>query len=220
MEKSLPIPVLCRLSSLYDYLTNLHKKGVSRISSNELGMVLGQTSHTIRKDISFLGAAGTAGTKYSIDDLLALLTDRLGFNQVKKCCIVGLGRIGSALMEHFSVYDQQEFRLVAGFESNINRLETLHSPIALYPAYRIEEIIRQMRIELAMIAVPPQNAQEVADRCCGGGVTGILNFTPTVVKVDNEAVFIRSIDISGELRVLSALLHTSTTIIQQPFEKE
>ena len=220
MYKRLPIPVLCRLSSLYDYLIKLHESGMSKISSGELGAGLGQTAHTIRKDISFIGAAGTAGIKYSIADLRALLAERLGFTRVKKCCIVGLGRIGSALMEHFSVHERQEFRVVAGFESNINRLETLQSPIALYPAYRIEEVVRQMRIELAMIAVSPQNAQEVADRCCSGGISGILNFTPAIVKTDNENVSIRSINISGELRVLSALRFTSTATIQQPFEKE
>ena len=208
MANKIPKPVLERLSTLFDHLTYLVDQGVEKVSSSELGQALGQTSVTIRKDISFLGIAGVAGAKYTTGDLRTLIGGKLGFEQARNCCIVGLGRLGTALMEHFATYNNKEFRLVAGFESNINRLETIQSPIALYPAYRITEMVRQLQVELAIIAVPAQSAQEVADRCCDGGVTGILNVTPAVIKPLLENVFVRTIDISGELRVLSALLHT------------
>jgi redox-sensing transcriptional repressor len=220
MQKKLPLPVLVRLSALYDYLTKMRRAGVLRVSSAELGAVLGQSSHTIRKDISFLGVAGTAGAKYDTGDLQTLVGKHLGFEQIRNCCIIGLGRLGSALMEHFATYESGEFRVVAGFESNINRLETLQSPIPLYPAYRIEEMLSRIQVELAMIAVPPEQAQEVTDRCCDGGIAGIINFTPVVIRPKNDSVVVRSIDISGELRVLSALLHTSTATVNKPSEKE
>lgn len=208
MDKKIPLPVLNRLSFLFDHLAQIKAQGILKVSSAELGTALGQTSHTIRKDINYLGVAGTAGVKYAIEDLQALLSGNLGFEQPKNCCIVGLGRLGSALLEHLAAHDQSVFRMVAGFESNINRLETIRSPVALYPAYRIEEVAKQLCIELAIIAVPPQNAQEASDRCYDGGVAGILNFTPTVIRPKNNGMFVRSIDISGELRVLSALLYT------------
>jgi redox-sensing transcriptional repressor len=209
MDKKIPLPVLIRLSSLYEHLGRKKMQGITNVSSAELGGALGQTAHSIRKDINFLGVAGTAGAKYAIDDLLTLLRGHLGFERPKKCCIVGLGRLGCALLEHLLSQDRNSVTMVAGFESNINRLETIQSPVALFPAYRIEEVVAQLQVELAILAVSPKNAQDVADRCMDGGVTGILNFTPTVIKPKNEKVFVRSIDISGELRILSALLYTS-----------
>ena len=212
MDKKIPFPVLYRLSLLFDLLNQMKGQGTVKVSSAELGRALGQTSTTIRKDISFIGIAGSAGTKYSTDDLLSLISGRLGFSRLKNCCVIGLGRLGSALIGHLTSIEACPFRVVAGFESNINRLETVQSPVALFPAYRIGEMVKQLHIELAILTVPQQQAQEVADRCWDGGINGILNLTPAVVRPRDGNKFVRSMDISGELRVLSALLFTHNEI--------
>ena len=208
--KNIPFPAIHRLSYVFAVLNKLEEQGITEVSSGQLGRYLGQTSHTIRKDIHFIGIAGTAGTKYDITGLKRLISRRLGFGIQKKCCIVGLGKLGSALLEYTLAIPQDAFRIVAGFDSNINRLEIIRTSIELYPAYRIEEKVKQLQIELALIVVPHQQAQEAADRCCDGGVTGLLNFTPTVIKPKHDGVFVRSIDISGELRILAALAYTTT----------
>ena len=207
--KKIPLPVIYRLSYVYEIINKLEESGVGKVSSSELGEYLGQTAHTIRKDIHFLGIAGTPGTKYEIADLKRLIIEHLGFGEWKKCCIVGLERLGEALLEHLLAMPQGAFQIVAGFDSNINRLETIKSSVELFPAYRIEEVVRQLRIELALIAVAPQQAQDAADRCCDGGVAGLLNFTPTVIKPKRDDCFVRSIDVSGELRILAALAFTN-----------
>jgi redox-sensing transcriptional repressor len=207
--KKIPLPVIYRLSYVFDLLNKLEEGGVERVSSTELGEYLGQTAHTIRKDIHFLGIAGTAGTKYDIVGLKKLIAGHLGFSTPKKSCIVGLGKLGSALLDYTMAIPQDIFRIVAGFDSNINRLETIETSIELFPAYRIEETVKRMQIELALITVPPQQAQEAADRCCSGGVAGLLNFTPTVVRPKNPGVFVRSVDITGEFRICAALAFTN-----------
>ncbi|MBN1306562.1 MAG: redox-sensing transcriptional repressor Rex [Chitinispirillaceae bacterium] len=208
--KKIPFPVIQRLSYVFEIINKLEENGIGKISSSELGGYLGQTAHTIRKDIHFLGIAGTPGTKYEIADLRRLLIDHLGFGEPKRCCIVGLGRLGEALLEQLLAIPQDAFAVVAGFDSNINRLETIRTSIELFPAYRIEKTVRKLQIELALIAVLPQQAQEAADRCCDGGVRGILNFTPAVIKPKRKGVFVRAVDVSGELRILAALAYTST----------
>ncbi|MBN1578374.1 MAG: redox-sensing transcriptional repressor Rex [Chitinispirillaceae bacterium] len=206
----IPFPVIHRLSYVFEILNKLEEQGIKKVSSAQLGKYLGQTAHTVRKDIHFIGIAGTAGTKYDIAGLKTLISRHLGFGIPKKSCIVGLGKLGSALLEYTLAIPQGAFRIVAGFDSNINRVETIHTPIELFPAYRIEETVKRLQIELALIVVPPQQAQEAADRCCDGGVTGLLNFTPTVIKPKRDGIFVRSIDISGELRILAALAYTTT----------
>ena len=207
--KNLPFPVLHRLSLAFGILNKYEEQGVSRISSSELGNHLGQSAHTIRKDINCCGVAGGAGTKYEIAALKKLIRDQLGFGITRNCCIVGFGKLGSAILDHLPGATDGTCRLVAGFDSNVNRLETVKASIPLFPAYRIEEIVRQMKIELAIITVAPEQAQEVADRCCDGGVVGLLNFAPVIIKPKSGDVFIRSMDIAGELRILAAQAFTN-----------
>jgi NADH/NAD ratio-sensing transcriptional regulator Rex len=94
-------------------------------------------------------------------------------------------------------------------------LETIRTTVPLFPVSRIEELARQMSIELAILAVPAQQAQEAADRCCDGGITGILNCTGVPVKSKNGGVFIRPMDVAGELRILAAQAFTEnkTTVL-------
>ncbi len=215
----IPDPVIYRLSYLFELLNMLEKKGVVNISSAEVGSFVGLSSHTIRKDINYLGIAGGRGKKYSIAELKKLLTDHLGFGEPKNCCIVGLGRVGESILDHMLKIKHEGLKIVAGFDSNINRLETIKTTIDLFPAYRIEEIISRMNIELALITVPPQNAQEAADRCCDGGVKGILNLTSAVIRPKCNDCFVRSVDFFSELRILTALIFTNNKNSPQTIQK-
>ncbi|MDO5576125.1 MAG: redox-sensing transcriptional repressor Rex [Fibrobacter sp.] len=199
----IPFPAINRLCSLYRLLCDIQEAGVERISSAELGVKLGVGAHNIRKDIAFLGLSSSSGVGYDVCGLKKLISERFGFNVEKKACIVGLGRLGTAIMERKDLCGG-EFRVIAGFDSNVNRLETIRSVVPLYPAHSITDVVRQLKIDLAIIAVPGAVAQDVADKLCDGGIKGILNFAPVIVKLDNKEIFIKNMDISGELRVLSA----------------
>ena len=201
----IPLPAITRLCALYQLLGSLDDAGVRTISSGDLSERLGYAAHNVRKDISYLGVAGNTGAGYEISKLRELIAGRFGFSRQKRVCIVGLGRLGSAIMQH-SKFAGGEFSIVAGFDSNVNKVETIKTTINLFPAYQITEIVQRMAIELAIIAVPASSAQDVADRLAEGGVQGIVNFSPTVIKPKREGIQIRNMDITGELRILSALV--------------
>lgn len=202
---NIPTPAISRLCALYQLLGELDVQG--RVSSADLGEYLGVGAHNIRKDISYLGIAGNSGAGYDKEKLRQLIADRLGLTAIRTVCVVGLGRLGSAILQ-YPLGD--EYRIVAGFDSNVNRLETIKTKIELYPAYRISEIVRAMKIDLAIIAVPALNAQDVTDRLVDGGISGIINFAPVYVKVKSDNVFVKNMDITGELRVMSAQIKVST----------
>ena len=202
-NNKIPQPAVIRLCSIYQLLCRLAVEGVLDISSTELEEKTGVPSHTIRKDINFLGEVGTSGKGYEVAKLKGHLESNLGLNKKRKACIVGLGRLGSAILQS-QLLAGEEFRIVAGFDSNINVLETITTPISVYPSYEIAEIVRRMEIELAVLAVPPAGAQEAVERLVEGGVRGIVNFAPVIIKPKRKGVFVRNIDITGELRILSA----------------
>jgi len=214
--ETIPKPAIERLCALYQLLSNLADEGVATVSSSELGEHLGMAAHNLRKDISYIGEVGNTGAGYETGKLRDHIGKALGFGRERKACVVGLGRVGSALVQN-KRFTQGDFRIVAGFDSNINRVETLTALVPLYPAYQIPETVRQLGIELAAIAVPSLSVQDVADKLVEGGIKGLVNFSGVVIKPAKAGVFVRNIDITGEFRKLSALIglcenenHTTT----------
>lgn len=202
--KTIPLPTLERLCRIYGICLSLERDGAGRVSSSELARRLGVSAHVVRKDLSQLGALGMIGAGYGVTELRRSLADALGLERRASACVVGLGRLGSALLEHKGMLETGA-RIVAGFDANINRLETLRTSVAVYPAYEMEEVVRREHIELGMIAVPAGAAQAVAESLIAAGIGCILNFAPVVVSDPRGVVPVRTIDVTNEIRVLSAL---------------
>jgi redox-sensing transcriptional repressor len=166
---------------------------------------------TIRKDISCISVAmggavgGSAGYEPGI--LVPLIKKALGLDCRRKFCVVGLGRLGSAYL-NLPPTELAEFELAAGFDSNVNRVEILQSPVPLYPAYKMAEVISRFGIEIALLCVPTEAAQDAADKCAAAGVRGILNFAPVALSLP-PGLTVRNVYITDELRSLAIMLKKS-----------
>jgi redox-sensing transcriptional repressor len=205
MNKNIPQPTIVRLCSIYRLLCGLDKEGVKKVSSTELEVITGVPSHTIRKDISFIGEIGDTGKGYEVLKLKTHILNNLGLNRERKACIVGLGRLGSAIMQ-WPLLAEGEFRIVAGFDSNINKVETIKTDISVFLPHEIPDVVKRMGIEMGIIAVPPARAQEVADQLMDAGIQGIVNCAPIIIKPKSADCFVRNIDIANELRILSVMM--------------
>lgn len=196
---------LKRLTQVYRVLSRIlwFETDVTRVSSARLGELIGFPSHTIRKDISCLGEIGNSGRGYDVEDLHTFIAEKLGLDKDRRATVVGLGRIGTAILD-YGRFGKSGFEVVAGFDSNINRVETLSTEVPLYPSYDIADIVKQKKIELAFIACPAEAAQKSLDRLIEGGIKGVVNFSPIILKSDK--IIIRNVDITGELTLLSALI--------------
>ena len=205
MQTKIPKPSIARLCSLYRFLEECQENDIKAISSSQIAARLGCGSHSIRKDISYLGEIGNLGSGYDVEKLKSHISNKLGLYKERKACVVGLGRLGSSII-NCEKFGTSGYRIVAGFDSNINRLETIRTDIDLYPSYEITDVVRRKEIELAVVTVPAYAAQDVADHLVEGGVKGIVNFAPLVIKSGKSDVFVRNIDVLGEFNILSALM--------------
>jgi redox-sensing transcriptional repressor len=187
------------------HLMRLLERGVKApITSGEIEGFTGWASHTVRKDISYLGNGGHAvggSAGYDPEALALAIKNALGFNRPRRFCVVGLGRLGSAYLNVGSL-NMGEFELSAGFDTNVNRVDILHSPVPLYPAYKMGEVIRRFGIEAALLCVPSGAAQGAAEKLAAAGIRGIVNFAPDALTVPPE-VAVRNVYIVDELRELT-----------------
>ncbi|MDA3899901.1 MAG: redox-sensing transcriptional repressor Rex [Spirochaetes bacterium] len=204
MINSIPEPAIKRLSALYQLLCRLEVSEVNAISSREIGDRLDISAHTVRKDISYLRESQTSGARYTVLKLKELIARSLNFATSRKACVVGLGKIGTAII-NYSRFSSYGFDIVAGFDSNVNIVETLPAETDLFPSYMIPEIVKEREIELAILAVPFEAAQLCVDRLVKGGIKGIVNFSSALLTTDKNIV-ITDVDVTKELRVLSAMI--------------
>ncbi len=153
------------------------------LSSAQMSRMTGWSGDTIRRDISLLKDNGATAAGYNIRLLRMAIRRELGIgDEIRKCCIVGLGRLGSALLG-YEGFRGTVFEMAAGFDSNVNRTEILNAPFPLYPTAHMETVISREKIEYAVLAVPLQAALYTAQRLAGCGIRGIVNFTPRVLPL-------------------------------------
>ncbi len=206
-------PTAERLSQLARLLDQ-HEKRTTPISSAEIEQLTGWPSNTIRKDISTLDTDSTISTNSGYDPvkLARAIRDALGFNtDAHKCCIVGLGRLGSAFLD-YSGFMGSSFALCAGFDSNVNRIEILKADFPLFPAFKMKEVIKRLGIQFAILCVPPPQAQPVTDKLLDCGITGIVNFTPSILSVP-QGIEIENVSIIDALGNLNARLAAKRSVL-------
>lgn len=210
MKKKISLSSLNRLCQIYRFLERMIGEGKNRISSSELGEFLGLASHNVRKDISFLGEPGSVGSGYSASKLHDFLAEKLQLAKHRNVCVVGLGRIGSAVLA-YEGFMASGYSVVAGFDTDINLLDTIKTPVKVYPTHMIDEIVKVKQIELAVIAVPGDATQNIADRLIRAGIMGIVNFSPAIIRCRTEGLFITNLNLINEFTLLSAqiALHES-----------
>jgi redox-sensing transcriptional repressor len=184
------------------YLLKLHEKNRTvTLTSAQIESLTGWSRDSIRKDISYLAADIGNASGYDAAALEGAVKKALYLDRKRKICIVGLGRLGSAYL-NFRAFEEGDFELTAGFDANVNRVEILSSPVPLFPAYKMAEIISRFAIEIGLLCVPEEQAQIVADKLVAAGIRGIVNFAPVVLKVPPE-VAVRDVYVVDDLRSLS-----------------
>src|SRR5207249_11128276 len=72
----------------------------------------------------------------------------------------------------------------------------------IQPLSELAATVQKQGIKLAIIAVPADSAQEVADQLVAAGVRGLLNFAPVSISVPPE-VALNAVDLAVQLEQLS-----------------
>lgn len=198
-----------------------------KITSVAISESTGWKSSLIRHDLWLIGFNNGVSNGYYTKDLLNAINVKLGLetsrenNQLenskdagtvnsvvsdssgsrhKNVCIVGLGRIGAALLDQ-NLTGDSPFTIKTGFDSNVNRVEILRSSFPLYPANEMQFVIKSEKIEYAILTVPDKDAQLMTDRLVKAGIKGIVNMTNVMLKVP-EHINIENISILNALKLV------------------
>jgi redox-sensing transcriptional repressor len=182
MPSNIPDIVIGRLPVYLRALTRLLQEGEEVTSSHELGRRLGISSAQIRKDLSHFGGFGKQGTGYQIAYLVEQLRQVLKVNREWEVVLVGAGDLGRALA-HYKGFSNRGFRIAHVFDSAPDKIGKNLGDFTIEPMDQMREIIQANEIRIAMIAVPAEKAQEVANNLIEAGIRAILNYAPINLNV-------------------------------------
>jgi redox-sensing transcriptional repressor len=200
-ERLAPKAVVGRVSLYLRQLETLERQGIGRVSSNQLGSALSINDAQVRKDLAFFGQFGSPGVGYPTGDLIQALRRILGIDRVWPTAVIGLGNLGRALVRYRG-FQNRGFQIVALYDSDERKVGQRLARLSIRPLERIEQDVRALGIELAMLCVPAESAQPVADRLVACGVPGILNFAP-ISLVLPPSVNVVAVDLAVQLEQLA-----------------
>jgi len=198
----IPVPTIERLALYSRPLENLLDNGVLVISSVKLADLCGVNPAQVRKDLAYFGEFGTRGVGYDVQDLLKEIKRILATDREWALCIVGIGNLGNALVENEN-FRKRGYKFLAAFDSDprkVNRV--LYCGLTIKPASKITHLVRELHIEIGVIATPPFEAQKVTNLLIDSGVKAILNFAPVQVRAP-EGCLVENVDFTVRLENLA-----------------
>lgn len=187
-----PEVVVLRLPLYVRALTQLLSEGISVVSSQQLGDRLQMTPAQIRKDLSYFGRFGKQGRGYNVQFLLKELRQILGLDRTWDACLVGVGRLGRAII-NYPGFAPEGFNIVAAFDSDPEKVGTNIGGLMVQPMEQIAETVKARDIAIGIVAVPASQVQSVVDSLVKSHIRGILNYAPAAPQVPSHVV-IRNID--------------------------
>jgi redox-sensing transcriptional repressor len=191
-----------RLSVYLRCLTFLDSLGQKTISSHELAERFHLNSAQIRKDLACFGEFGTRGVGYDVAQLRHNLTQTLGLDRTRNAVIIGAGNLGMALAD-YAGFNNGGFRIIALLDiddARVGKVSRSGIPVSHYGD--LTEIVERGSVEIGIIAVPAETAQQVLDVLVDAGVSAILNFAPVQLRL-RPGVKVRSVDLRINLESLS-----------------
>jgi redox-sensing transcriptional repressor len=148
------------------------------------------------------GVEGKPKVGFEIDALIAAIVQNLGWDTATEAILIGAGHLGVALSryEGFASYG---LSIVAVFDSDPEKFGRPIGKTVVYPMNELKDFVASRGIAIAVITVPSEAAQEVADTLVDAGIKAIWNFAPKDLHLPPHVVLQRT-DLATSFAVLSA----------------
>ena len=196
----LPKPSLRRLPWYLAYVKLLKDKGEEYVSSTQIAKEINVDASQIAKDLSFINISGKTRVGYEVNSLVEVLENFLGFTNVHKAFIFGVGSLGAALLQD-SGLAQYGMNVVAGFDVKKELAGTMINGIPVYHISEFEQKQKELGANIGILTVPVERAQEATENMIAGGIKAIWNFTPFRIRVPKHIV-VQNTSIYAHLAVM------------------
>ncbi len=197
MKSEIPPNTVERLSLYRRLLEAWLEKGTTHLYSHEIAAMACVTPAQVRRDLMAIGYNGSPSRGYSVDALEDSIGRFLGSDAVRKIALVGMGNLGRALTTYF-ISRVPRFRMAAAFDNDPRKTGRVIAGCIVHHIDAIPRIIPEEGIRTAVLALPAESAQEMADTLVKAGIKGILNYAPVPLRLPGD-VFLENRDVTASL---------------------
>ena len=186
MDK-IPEPTLRRLPWYLSCAKLMRDKGEKFVSSTQISKQINIDSSQIAKDLSYVDISGRTRVGYEVDLLISVLEDFLGFTNLHRAYLFGVGSLGGALLRdsglsHFGL------KIVGAFDVNPDLVGTEINGIPIYHTDELQLRMQKDKVNIGVLTVPIAISQQVTDKMVEGGIKAVWNFTPFRIRVPEGIV--------------------------------
>ncbi len=182
MSKNIPDKVSNRLTLYHSILAEYIEKGHEYISSPQIAQRLSIDDSQVRKDFKLLNNAGKCRVGYIVKELKDSIEKTLGFAKAKDAFIVGAGHLGLALAKYDN-FNSYGLNILALFDNDPHKIDIQVNNKQIFHISKLPNLAQRLNVDIAILTVPRQYAQEVADYLIDSNIKYIWNFTPAVLDV-------------------------------------
>lgn len=200
-HENVSLSVIRRLPRYYRFLGDLLKNGVHRISSRELSQKMGVTASQIRQDLNCFGGFGQQGYGYNVEALHKEIGSILGIDRGLDIILLGAGNLGRAIASHMS-FDTRGFNLIGIFDVSPGIIGQTIRGIRVSHADTLPDFCRQRHPKVAMLCIPKNSAQEIADNLVELGIRGFWNFSHYDLALDYDNIVVENVHLGDSLMTL------------------
>lgn len=195
-----PEPTLRRLPWYLSNIKLMKEKGEQYVSSTQISKEINIDASQIAKDLSYVNISGRTRVGYNIDALIEVLESFLGFTNMHKAFLFGVGSLGGALLRdsglrHFGL------EIVAAFDVNPELVGKDLGGIPIFHSDDFEAKMKEYDVNIGVLIVPINIAQEITNKMVDGGIKAVWNFTPFRIRVP-ENIVVQNTSLYAHLAVM------------------
>ncbi|MGG5400425.1 redox-sensing transcriptional repressor Rex [Clostridioides difficile] len=203
-NKNISMAVIRRLPKYHRYLGDLLDRDIQRISSKELSDIIGFTASQIRQDLNNFGGFGQQGYGYNVEALHTEIGKILGLDRPYNAVLVGAGNLGQAIA-NYAGFRKAGFEIKALFDANPRMIGLKIREFEVLDSDTLEDFIKNNNMDIAVLCIPKNGAQEVINRVVKAGIKGVWNFAPLDLEVP-KGVIVENVNLTESLFTLSYLM--------------
>ena len=195
-----PEPTLRRLPWYLSNIKLMKDKGEQYVSSTQISKEINIDASQIAKDLSYVNISGRTRVGYNIDALIEVLESFLGFTNMHKAFLFGVGSLGAALLRDSGLH-HFGLEIVAAFDVNPELVGKDLNGIPIYHSDDFEAKMKEYDVNICVLTVPINIAQEITDKMVDGGIKAVWNFTPFRIRVP-ENIVVQNTSLYAHLAVM------------------
>lgn len=180
-------------------LEKLLEEGRTKLYSYELAKMASISPEQVRRDLMVVGYSGSPAHGYNIRELYDSIGVFVDPKQKQKTILIGIGNLGKAILDHFPRHNPK-LTIVGIFDNSPEKIDRVIHGYHSYHIDKLEQFVKENSVDLVIITVPVESAQQIADVLSNTNIKGILNFSPVQLQIHNKNIFVERVDMMVSLQ--------------------